>query len=307
MKLLLLGCTGFIGKELVQKLISRGHELAIVSRRKSIDLGNTFNHKNIYHLQLDPASESSWENNDFLSSLQNAQGIVNLVGEPIAERRWSKSQRDEIKNSRINTTRYLIKTLNQFKNPPQLLINGSAIGFYGTSQENLFDENSQAGDDFLAEVCNEWEHVVSKKPNSTRLVVLRIGIVLEKEGGALGKMLPIFRSGLGGPIGTGMQWMSWIHRTDLCEIIDNAISNKNWSGTFNAVSPQPISMKQFSETLGQVLHRPTILKVPAPILRLLLGDGAKVVLEGQKVISIRLKKLGFEFLYPEILGALKTL
>ena len=144
------------------------------------------------------------------------------------------------------------------------------------------------------------------KPRSTRLVVLRIGIVIAPNGGALGKMLPVFRSGLGGPIGNGNQWMSWIHRSDLCQIITSALENKSWDGVINGVAPNPVRMSIFAETLGKTIARPSLLSVPAPILKLILGDGSRVVLEGQKVNSLRLKKLGFKFQYPLIYEALKA-
>ena len=172
---------------------------------------------------------------------------------------------------------------------PKVIVNGSAIGFYGTSLTQEFNENSQSGKDFLANLCNKWEEVANEKPFFSRLVIFRIGIVLEAEGGALGKMLPIFKIGLGGPIGDGNQWMSWIHRSDLCGLIIKALVDKQFSGVYNAVAPEPVLMKYFSKTLGRCLKRPDLLPVPGTILKLLLGDGAKLVLEGQKVISIKLQ------------------
>ncbi len=307
MKLLLLGCTGFVGKELIPKLIEANHELTIISRRKFNFSKKNFQHSHISHIRIDPSLPSSWENIDLLRVLKQSEGIINLAGEPIAEKRWTKSHCRKIFNSRIDTTRYLIKAIKEQKKPPAVLINASAIGFYGTSQTKEFDEKSQAGNDFLGSVCQEWEKAALEKPNRTRLVIIRIGIVLDKEGGALGKMLPIFRAGLGGPIGSGEQWMSWIHRTDLCQIIIQSLINNSWSGILNAVAPNPVSMNDFTKALGKSINRPTLLKVPQPILKLLLGDGAKVVLEGQNVICNRLKKLKFEFKYPEISLAMKTI
>ena len=307
MKLLLLGCTGFIGKEIVPKLISGDHKLTLITRQKHDNLIKVFTHENIQKIQLDPSLPASWENPALLEVLRDSEGIINLAGEPIAEKRWNKSQCRKIEASRLDTTKHLIKAMNEVSKPADVLINASAIGFYGTSSDAVFTENSEAGNDFLANLCNQWENLAAKKPNSTRLVTLRLGIVIEKDGGALGKMLPIFRAGLGGPIGSGKQWMSWIHRSDLCEIINQAITNKAWRGTFNAVAPNPVSMAQFAKTLGKILQRPTLLKVPGPILKVLLGDGAKVVLEGQKVISKNLKNLNFQFQYPEIALALNAI
>jgi len=189
-----------------------------------------------------------------------------------------------------------MKTLKNFKINPKIIINGSAIGFYGTSLSDEFTENSNGGRDFLANLCKKWEAVAAEKPFFSRLIIFRIGIVLEADGGALGKMLPIFKVGLGGPIGDGTQWMSWIHRSDLCSLITQALVDKKYSGIINAVAPNPVLMRDFSQTLGKCLNRPNLLPVPAPILKILLGDGAKVVLEGQKVKSSKLKK--YDFKYP---------
>ena len=191
-----------------------------------------------------------------------------------------------------------METLKKSKINPKVIVNGSAIGFYGTSLTKEFNENSNCGNDFLANLCEKWEEVAKEKPFFSRLVIFRIGIVLEAEGGALGKMLPIFKIGLGGPIGDGKQWMSWIHRTDLCSLIINALVDKQFSGVFNAVAPEPVLMKDFSKTLGKCLNRPNLLPVPGTILKLLLGDGAKLVLEGQKVLSIKLQENLYKFKYP---------
>ena len=190
----------------------------------------------------------------------------------------------------------MMKTLKNLKINPKVIINGSAIGYYGTSLSDEFTENSIGGKDFLANLCKQWEKVAAEKPFFSRLIIFRIGIVLEADGGALGKMLPVFKIGLGGPIGDGMQWMSWIHRSDLCSLITKALVDKKYSGVFNAVAPQPVLMKDFSQTLGKCLNRPNLLPVPGAVLKILLGDGAKVVLEGQKVISTKLKN--FNFKYP---------
>jgi len=197
--------------------------------------------------------------------------------------------------------------MHKVRSRPKVLINGSAIGFYGTSKESEFDEDSHSGEDFLARLCKKWETIATGRPSGTRLLIIRIGIVLEKDGGAMGKMLPIFRSGFGGPLGDGLQWMSWIHRYDLCSMIEKALKNDSWAGKINGVSPSPVSMSEFSKTLGKALHRPSLFPVPGAILRLLLGDGAKVVLEGQKVSSFKLDKLKFTFKYTNILDALRSI
>ncbi len=296
MRLLLLGCTGFIGKELVPALIDEGHEICIVSRKTINKLKMNLDINKIKFLKTNLNLEENWKNTNLLEILKETDGIINLIGEPIADKKWTLSQKEEIKNSRIKTTFYLMKTLKKFKINPKVIINGSAIGFYGTSLSQEFTENSNCGKDFLANLCQKWEAAASEKPFFSRLVIFRIGIVLEADGGALGKMLPVFKVGLGGPIGDGMQWMSWIHRSDLCGLIMNSLVDKKFSGVYNAVSPKPILMKDFSKILGKCLNRPNLLPVPGAVLKILLGDGAKVVLEGQKVISNKLKD--YKFKYP---------
>ena len=296
MRLLLLGCTGFVGKELVPTLLNENHEIYIVSRKPLIKLKLNLDPNKFRFQQIDLSKEKNWNNENFLKILKEADGIINLMGEPIAEKKWTTTQKLVIENSRINTTRFLMKTLKNFKINPKVIINGSAIGYYGTSLSDEFTENSIGGKDFLANLCKQWEAVANEKPFFSRLVILRIGIVLGSDGGALGKMLPVFKIGLGGPIGNGLQWMSWIHRSDLCALITKVLVDKKYSGVFNAVAPKPVLMKDFSQTLGKCLNRPNLLPVPGAVLKILLGDGAKVVLEGQKVISSKLKN--FNFKYP---------
>ena len=298
MRLLLLGCTGFVGKELVPALLKEGHELCIISRKNINNLKINIPLDKFNFLKIDLSKKQNWSNENLLSNLKDSDGIINLIGEPIADKKWTDIQKEEIKKSRINTTKFLMETLKKSRINPKVIVNGSAIGFYGTSLTQEFNENSQSGNDFLANLCNKWEEVANGKPFFSRLVIFRIGIVLEAEGGALGKMLPVFKIGLGGPIGDGNQWMSWIHRSDLCGLIIKALVDKQFSGVYNAVAPEPVLMKYFSKTLGRCLKRPDLLPVPGPILKLLFGDGAKLVLEGQKVISIKLQEKIYKFKYP---------
>ena len=298
MRLLLLGCTGFVGKELVPALLKEGHELCIISRKNINNLKINVPLNKFKFLKIDLSKKRNWSNENLLINLKDSDGIINLIGEPIADKKWTDIQKEEIEKSRINSTKYLMETLKKSKINPKVIVNGSAIGFYGTSLTQEFNENSQSGNDFLANLCNKWEEVANGKPFFSRLVIFRIGIVLEAEGGALGKMLPIFKIGLGGPIGDGKQWMSWIHRSDLCGLIIKALVDKQFSGVYNAVAPEPVLMKDFSKTLGKCLNRPDLLPVPGTILKLLLGDGAKLVLEGQKVISIKLQEKIYKFKFP---------
>ena len=306
MRILLLGCTGFIGRSLIPRLLSEGHELCLISRKNINQLKINSSFEKISFLKLNLAKESSWNDINLLNQLKSCEGIVNLCGEPITDKRWSEEQKLEIENSRINITSYLMENLKKNKISPKVIINGSAIGFYGTSLDKIFDETSPGGEDFLANLCKKWEEAASQKPFFTRLLILRIGIVLGTNGGALGKMLPIFKVGLGGPIGDGNQWMSWIHIDDLCNIIINGVKDKKYSGIINAVSPQPVKMKEFSSTLAKCLQRPNLLPVPGATLRLILGDGATLLLEGQKIKSIKLNNF-FKFKYPRLQEAISSL
>ncbi|MBW3041182.1 TIGR01777 family oxidoreductase [Prochlorococcus marinus] len=307
MKLFLTGCTGFIGRELIPLLISEGHKLTIISRQSEKKIKMTVNSSEIKVIQMNPADSSSWNNEELQSSLQSCEGVINLAGEPIAEKRWTDEHCKEITNSRLETTKNLIQNLRNLKKSPKVLINASAIGFYGSHSQTEFTEEDIPGDDYLANLCQEWETIAKNKPRATRLLIIRIGIVLAKDGGALGKMLPIFKAGLGGPIGDGKQWMSWIHRTDICNLINESIKNSSFSGVINGVAPNPVRMNEFASLLGKVLGRPSLLAVPGPILKLILGDGARVVLEGQNVQSKKFKKLRFKFIFPTINEALKSI
>ncbi len=306
MRLLLIGCTGFVGRELVPQLLNSGHQITLVSRKKTQSFAANLPTKQLRPLKLDPADRKNWSKQPLVSALAEAEGVINLAGEPIAEKRWTVKHCQKLTNSRLETTDALVEAMGKLRRPPRVLVNASAVGFYGTSQDALFNEQSPCGQDFLGNLCEQWENSANKKPKSTRLVVVRIGIVVGPDGGALGKMLPVFRAGLGGPLGKGQQWMSWIHRSDLCQLIETALKNNSWSGAINAVSPEPSSMAEFADSLGSVLGRPSFLPVPGPILKLLLGDGAKVVLEGQHVESNRLDKLGFKFLHPKLKQALNA-
>ncbi|MEN9539988.1 MAG: hypothetical protein RLZZ459_79 [Cyanobacteriota bacterium] len=304
MRVLLVGCSGFVGRELVPLLLAQGHQLTLVSR--SPRPLAALQHPQLQRLQADPSQPASWQRPDLAAALAGAEAVVNLAGEPIAEQRWTPAHRQLLRDSRLHTTEALVQAIAALpaQGRPGVLISGSAVGYYGTSATARFEENSPAGDDLLAELCTAWEAEARRAEPQCRVVILRIGIVLAADGGALGKMLPVFRLGFGGPIGDGRQWMSWISRRDLCRLIAAALADPAYSGTYNAVGPQPCTMAELAGALGRCLGRPSLLPVPAPVLQLLLGDGAKVVLEGQQVLPVRLQQQGFRFDDGEISAAL---
>ncbi|MEN9860099.1 MAG: TIGR01777 family oxidoreductase [Vulcanococcus sp.] len=304
MRILLVGCSGFVGRALVPQLLAAGHSLTLVSRSSQPLPG--VQHPQLQRLQADPANPLSWQQPGLQQALASAEAVVNLAGEPIAEKRWTPQHVQLLRSSRIDTTSALVAALAALPEGqrPTVLINGSAIGYYGTSTSQEFAETSPAGSDVLGQLCVAWEQEARVAESLCRVVILRIGIVLGADGGALGKMLPVFRMGFGGPIGDGQQWMSWISRIDLCQLISTALVDPAYSGVYNAVAPHPTSMATFAATLGRCLGRPSLLPVPGPLLQLLLGDGAKVVLEGQKVLPCRLQEQGFTFAYGELSAAL---
>ncbi len=302
MRLLLLGCSGFVGRELVPYLLQLGHSITLVSRQSQPFPALAGERLNV--LRLNPADPESWRYDGLDAALASADGVVNLAGEPIAEKRWTPAHRQLLLDSRVRTTELLVQAMAGLSTPPKVLVNGSAVGFYGTSESARFSESSASGNDVLSEICQAWEAAADQAPAGCRVVKLRIGIVLGPDGGALGKMLPVFRAGFGGPVGSGRQWMSWIHRTDLCRLIAEALEDPAYSGTYNAVAPTPTTMGSLAAALGKALGRPSLLPVPAPILQLLLGDGAQVVLEGQQVVPERLMAQGFQFQLGELSAAL---
>jgi uncharacterized protein (TIGR01777 family) len=302
MRLLLLGCSGFVGRELVPFLLELGHDLTLVSRQSQPF--PRLEGDRLRCLQLDPADPASWELADLQAALASSEGVVNLVGEPIAERRWSEVQRQLLRESRLLTTTALVKAITQLPTPPQVLVSASAVGVYGSSEAATFVESSPAASDFLGLLCQDWEAAALAAANVCRVVVLRLGIVLGPDGGALGKMLPVFRAGFGGPVGSGQQWMSWIHRHDLCRLVATALEDPSYQGIYNAVAPEPVRMADFATSLGEVLGRPSLLPVPGPVLKVMLGDGAAVVLEGQQVKPQRLLEQGFQYDKPDLRAAL---
>jgi uncharacterized protein (TIGR01777 family) len=302
MRLLLLGCSGFVGRELVPFLLNLGHALTLVSRRSHPF--PLLEGDRLRCLPLDPSDPASWESTDLGAALAGAEGVVNLAGEPIAERRWSESQRQRLRDSRLLTTGGLVKAMAALDTPPRVLVNASAIGVYGSSEEKRFVESNPPAADFLGQLCQDWETAALAAPAGCRVVVLRLGIVLGPDGGALARMLPVFRAGFGGPVGSGKQWMSWIHRHDLCRLIAASLEDSSFQGLYNAVAPEPVRMADFARELGQVLGRPSLFPVPAPVLKVMLGDGAAVVLEGQQVVPERLREKGFQYDCPDLTSAL---
>ncbi|MGB3200391.1 MAG: TIGR01777 family oxidoreductase, partial [Nodosilinea sp.] len=250
-----------------------------------------------------PLESGAWQN----GVLSGCDGVVNLAGAPISER-WSDEHKQAIMDSRQIGTQKLVEALAKADPKPAVWVNASAIGYYGTSETATFDETSTPIDnDFLSQVCQAWEGAAqSVKDYGTRLVILRFGIVLGM-GGAVAKMLTPFRMFAGGPIGSGKQWFSWIHRDDLVNLIIQALQDPQMEGVYNATAPNPVRMGEFCEALGKVLNRPSWLPVPDFVLEAILGDGAQVVLEGQQVLPKRTEDSGFTYHYNQVKAALEDI
>lgn len=289
MKILISGATGLIGSALEAFLKQAGHS--------------------VYRLVRHPLSSDDrrWDpSSGFLDSkdLEDIDAIVNLAGENIGGR-WKASKKKALIASRLQSTRLLVETFPKLNRLPKVFLNASAIGYYGDRGEEILSEESRSGSGFLADLCRQWEAAAAPAEKlGVRLVCLRIGIVLSREGGALRKMLTPFKMGLGGVIGTGRQYMSWIAIDDLVRIVDYALSHP-LHGAVNAVSPSPVTNREFTKTLGAVLHRPTVLPLPAFAVNLLLGEmGQELLLSSQRVLPDRLQQSGYVFLYPALQPAL---
>ncbi len=301
MKVAITGATGFVGSPLVERLQKQNHTVLVLTRntnhaRKVFPTGAF---PNVEILNYTPTVSGTWQN-----AISGCDAVVNLAGEPIGEGRWTPERKQEILNSRQLGTRKVVEAIAQANPQPKVLVNASAIGYYGTSETATFNENSPPSNDFLAQVCQAWEAEAQKVTDSgVRLVILRFGIVLGN-GGALAKMITPFKLFAGGPIGNGRQWFSWIHREDLVNLILQALKQTEMSGVYNATSPKPVRMQELSDTMGKVMHRPSWLPVPSFAIEALLGDGSVVVLEGQKVLPQRTLETGFNYQYPNLQPAL---
>jgi uncharacterized protein len=299
MKVAVTGGTGFIGSRLVDRLQAEGHQVLLLVRDIS-KAKQRFPKADV--LSYTPKGSGAWQ-----QAITGCDGVVNLAGEPISNR-WTDNSKQEILESRSVGTAKIVEAINQANPKPSVLVNASAVGYYGTSETAVFDETSSPGQDFLAEVCKAWEAEAEKvKASGTRLVIVRTGIVLGPEGGVLAKMMFPFQLFAGGPLGDGKQWVSWIHREDLVSLIIKALTDSSVTGVLNGTAPNPVSMEKLCQELGNMIGRPSWLPVPGFALELLLGEASKLVLEGQNVKPQKTEATGFRFEYPTIETALSQI
>ncbi len=301
MKIVVAGGSGFIGRPLCQALLQDQHQVTVLSRSAAAtkDLLDS----RIDIIEWDGHIPEGWE-----QTLDTADVIINLTGEAIADKRWSQDRKQVLRDSRIGTTRAIVQALSRVSTRPRTLINASAIGYYGPRDATPVTEESQSGSDFLAKLCIDWEREATQAESlGIRVIRLRTGIVLGKNGGALPRMLLPFYFFLGGPIAPGHQWMSWIHEQDVLGLIRWILANQQVHGPLNAVAPQPVTMREFCRTLGHVLRRPSWLPVPEPALRLALGELATILTTGQCVEPTVALRGGYVFKYSSIEPALREI
>ena len=295
MNVLITGATGLVGSALIPALEARGHHVVKLVRSASSNSSTT--------ATWNPATGQI-----DLSRAGALDAVVHLAGEPIAKR-WTPEVRRSIRESRVNGTRLLCEALARLPAPPKVLVCASATGFYGDRGDEWLDENNAVGKGFLAEVCREWESASAPAAElGIRVVHLRIGVVLSPKGGALAKMLPIFRLGLGGRLGDGRSHWSWIALDDLAEAIHYALVNESLRGAVNAVSPNPVTNAEFTKTLGRALRRPTIFPAPRFAIKLLFGEmGREALLASFRVKPVKLTEAGFKYRFPDLETALRHL
>jgi hypothetical protein len=299
MKILITGGTGFVGTQLTSRLIKDNHEVTILSRsaKRSGEIP-----KGMSYLQGDPTQKGSWQ-----EAIKNHDAVINLAGASIFSK-WTEEHKKAIRESRVSTTRNIVKGIPSHPQKQFTFLSTSAVGYYGFCGDEELTEESPHGDDFLARIASEWEgEALKAKEEGARVVITRFGIVMGEKGGALGQMIPLFKKFIGGPIGSGRQWFSWIHIKDLSETFVFLMKHPEISGPVNVCAPNPVRNKDLAKALGKALHRPSFMPAPAFMIKLVLGEFGSVILEGQRVIPKRLLDSGFDFKYPEIDKALQEI
>ena len=298
MRVTVTGATGLLGTRLVGELTGRGDEVTVLSRdpeRARQALGG------VQAVAWDPSAGPAP-----VEALEGRDVVVHLAGEPVAQR-WSDDAKRRIHDSREQGTRHLVDGIRAAQQRPAALVSSSAVGFYGPHGDEQLPEDTPAGDDFLADVCVVWESEAAKAEElGLRVVLVRTGVVLDKDGGALGKMLPFFKCGIAGPVAGGKQMLPWVHADDVLGIYLRAIDDAAWSGPVNATAPQPVSNRDFSKALGRALRRPAFAPIPALAIRILYGEMAEIVTKGQNAVPRRTLELGYEHRHTRLDEALRA-
>ena len=299
MKILITGGTGFVGTQLTSRLIQDGNEVTILTRSgKGSEKGST----GISYLQGDPTRKGPWQ-----EAIKNHDTIINLAGASIFAK-WTEEHKKAIRETRVSTTQNIVEGIPSHPEKKITLFSTSAVGYYGFCGDEELSEDSPPGNDFLARIALEWEgEALKAREKGTRVVITRFGIVMGEKGGALSQMIPLFKKYIGGPIGSGRQWFSWVHIKDLAEAFVFLIKHPEISGPVNVCSPNPVRNKDLAKALGKALHRPSFIPAPGFMVKLVLGEFGSVILEGQRVIPRKLLDSGFRFQYLDIEKALQSI
>lgn len=295
MNILVTGGTGFIGRHVIQHLLGRGDEVSVLTRdrRRAEALFQGRVH----------AVESLNE----LSAARAPEAVINLAGQNLGSGRWNAALKEAFIDSRVNTTRQVVNYIARLPVKPRVLVSGSAVGYYGARGDTPLEEDVPPGDEYQSHLCEAWEHAaMAAERHGVRVCLSRTGVVLGSGGGALSSLVPPFRRGLGAYLGNGRQWMPWIHMDDVVAVFMRLIADDSLSGPFNVTAPQPQTNRDFARTLGRVLQRPVLLRIPGWAVRLMVGEMARLYLTGQKVVPRRLLEAGYDFKYPQLDMALRA-
>lgn len=297
MKIVLAGCTGFIGKPLTAYFLEKGHEIISLVRKNDSSLS-----PKVKQVLWNGKEQGEWS-----KEIDGADAVVNLSGAGIADKKWSDERKKLLVSSRVESTTAIKTAIEKAVNKPKVWVNASAVGYYGNLPEGIATESTPAGTDFLADTCRMWEEATKGAENFTRIVIIRIGVVLEKDGGALPKMAMPFKMFVGGHTGSGKQGFPWIHRDDVIGLIEFALKNEKVTGVLNATAPELLNNKEFCKILGKVLKRPSMFPVPSFMLKTMFGEMSAVLLEGQLVKPLRAQEYGYTFKYSTAESALRAI
>jgi len=296
MRILITGGTGLIGRQLCKALLAEGHQLTVLSR-----------HPESVATKCGESVRAMRSLDEWIPEM-TFDAVINLAGEPIVDAHWSDKRKVVLRDSRIALTEKLVQRVATAKQKPLALLSGSAVGYYGNGGDKEMYESANAGNDFAASLCRDWENAaLAVKASGVRVCLLRTGLVLSGSGGLLAKMLLPFKLGMGARLGNGRQWMSWVHIDDYVAMVMRLLQDEQMSGPFNMTAPNPVTNAEFTRVLARTLHRPAIVVAPATMLRLVMGERAALLLEGQRVLPANLADAGYQFKYPKLSSALEAL
>jgi uncharacterized protein (TIGR01777 family) len=300
MLLVIAGGTGFLGGPLAETYAEEGHDVRVLSR--GLPAGETRHESGT---GVPGISRVGWQPDGqagpWAGCISGADAVINLAGASIGGKRWTPPRKAELRDSRLLATRSLVAAIKQAPIPPRVFVSSSAVGYYGAAGDEPKTESAPAGTDFLAQLCEDWEAEARKGARAgTRLAIIRTGIVIEKSGGALAQMITPFRFFAGGPMGSGRQYLSWVHRLDWTEMVRWIVQTAEADGTFNVTAPHPVTNREFARALARSLKRPALVRAPAVALKMVLGEFANSVLTGQRALPAHAQALGYHFRYPEI-------